>query len=57
MDVVFMDESQERIDIVFEELNRVMDQKISKWGLTQSEKKVIMNRITPTLSYDDFCRM
>ena len=54
MDVVFMDESQERIDFVFEELNRVMDQKISKWGLTQSEKKVIMNRITPTLSYDDF---
>ncbi|MEA4905839.1 MAG: 3-hydroxyacyl-CoA dehydrogenase family protein [Petrimonas sp.] len=54
MDVVFMDESQERIDFVFEELNRIMDQKISKWGLTQSEKKVIMNRITPTLSYDDF---
>ena len=54
MDVVFMDESQERIDYVFKELNRVMDQKISKWGLTQAEKKVIMNRITPTLSYSDF---
>ncbi len=54
MDVVFMDESQERIDFVFQELNRLMDKKISRWGLTQSEKKVIMNRITPTLSYDAF---
>lgn len=54
MDVVFMDESQERIDYVLDELSKTMDQKISNWGLTQTEKKVIMNRITPTLSYDDF---
>ncbi|NCD14013.1 MAG: 3-hydroxyacyl-CoA dehydrogenase family protein, partial [Bacteroidia bacterium] len=32
----------------------VMEQKITGWGLTQSEKKVIMNRITPTLEYEDF---
>ncbi len=54
MDVVFMDESQERIDYVLEELSKTMDQKISNWGLTQTEKRVIMNRITPTLSYEDF---
>lgn len=54
MDVVFMDESQERIDYVLDELSKTMNQKISNWGLTQTEKKVIMNRITPTLSYDDF---
>ena len=54
MEVVFLDESHERIDYVLRELEKVMDQKITGWGLTQSEKKVIMNRITPTLEYEDF---
>lgn len=54
MEVVFMDESQERIDYILSELNKTMDQKIHNWGLTQSEKKVIMNRIAPTLDYEDF---
>lgn len=54
MEVVFLDESLERIDFVMGELEKVMNQKITGWGLTQSEKKVIMNRITPTLEYEDF---
>ncbi|MDR0422490.1 MAG: 3-hydroxyacyl-CoA dehydrogenase family protein [Proteiniphilum sp.] len=54
MEVVFMEESQERIAFVTGELEKVMDQKISSWGLTPSEKKIIMNRITPTLVYEDF---
>ncbi len=54
MEVVFLDESQERIDFVIGELEKIMDQKISSWGLTPSEKKIIMNRITPTLVYEDF---
>lgn len=54
MEVVFMDESQERVDYVVGELEKNMDQKISSWGLTSSEKKIIMNRITPTLVYEDF---
>jgi 3-hydroxybutyryl-CoA dehydrogenase len=54
MEVVFLEESQERIDFVIGELEKIMDQKISSWGLTPSEKKIIMNRITPTLVYEDF---
>jgi 3-hydroxybutyryl-CoA dehydrogenase len=54
MEVVFLDETVERIDFVMGELEKVMEQKITGWGLTQSEKKVIMNRITPTLEYEDF---
>ncbi|QRX64554.1 3-hydroxyacyl-CoA dehydrogenase family protein [Dysgonomonadaceae bacterium zrk40] len=54
MEVVFLDESPERIDFVMGELEKVMNHKITGWGLTQSEKKVIMNRITPTLEYEDF---
>jgi len=54
MEVVFLDESQDRNNFVISELEKVMDQKISSWGLTPSEKKIIMNRITPTLVYEDF---
>src|SRR5690554_6096325 len=54
MEVVFLDESQERNNFVMRELNKVMQQKISSWGLTSAEKKIIMNRITPTLVYEDF---
>ena len=54
MDVVFLEESQDRIDYVMGRLNRSLDTKIQNWGLTQSEKKTIINRITPTLNYDDF---
>ncbi|MEA4916438.1 3-hydroxyacyl-CoA dehydrogenase family protein [Proteiniphilum sp.] len=54
MEVVFLDESQERINFVINELEKIMDHKISSWGLTPSEKKIIMNRITPTLVYEDF---
>src|SRR5690554_8037036 len=54
MEVVVQEESQERIDYVYRELEKVMDHKISNWGLTQAEKRIIMNRITPTLLYEDF---
>lgn len=54
MDVVFLDESEERNEFVLNELEKLFDQKISNWGLTQAEKRIIMNRITPTLEYDDF---
>ncbi len=54
MEIIFLEESQERVDFVMGELERVMDQKISSWGLTQAEKRIIMNRITPTLIYEDF---
>lgn len=54
MDVVFLEESPERIEFVLGELNKTMDQKISNWGLTQAEKRIIMNRITATLNYEDF---
>lgn len=54
MEVVFMEESQERIEYVEGELKKIMDQEITTWGLTPSEKKIILNRITPTLIYEDF---
>ncbi|HKM45397.1 MAG TPA: 3-hydroxyacyl-CoA dehydrogenase family protein [Dysgonamonadaceae bacterium] len=54
LDVVFMEESEERIEYVMNTLNDNLDTKVENWGLTQAEKRGIMNRIQPTLSYDDF---
>jgi 3-hydroxybutyryl-CoA dehydrogenase len=54
MEVVFMEESQKRIDYSLGEINKIMDKKVQNWGLTQAEKKVIMNRITPTSVYEGF---
>lgn len=54
LDVVFMEESEERIEYVMNTLNDNLSTKVENWGLTQAEKRGIMNRITPTLSYDDF---
>ena len=53
MEMVVLEESEERITHVMDELSKIMDRKIQNWGLTPSEKKVIMNRITPTLVYED----
>lgn len=54
MEVIFLEETPERIEYVLGELEKIMDQKISSWGLTQVEKRIIMNRISPTLEYEDF---
>ena len=54
LDVVFMDESPERVEYVMERLSNSLDTEIENWGLTQSEKRGILNRITPTLEYSDF---
>lgn len=53
MDVVFIEESEERIEFVLGELSKIMDQKVNNWGLTNAEKQIIMNRIQPTLVYED----
>ncbi len=54
MEVIFLEDSQEWTEYAMTKIDQFMDEKIQSWGLTQSEKKVIMNRITPTLNYDDF---
>ncbi len=54
MDVVFLEESNERIEFVLSELSRVLEQKVTSWGLTQAEKRIILNRVKPTLDYEDF---
>ncbi len=53
MDVVFLDVSQERIKQIFIDLEHQLDETINHWGITASEKRLILSRIKGTLDYSD----
>ncbi len=54
MDVVFLDVSEERVKEIFTDLELKLDEIIKHWGITSSEKRLILSRITGTTKYDDF---
>jgi len=54
MEVVFLEPNQEKIANAFSRIESKLDEKITNWGLTENEKKVILSRITGTTSYTDF---
>jgi 3-hydroxybutyryl-CoA dehydrogenase len=54
MDVVFLDVSEERIKEIFTDLEMQLDAIIKHWGITASEKRLILSRITGTIKYEDF---
>lgn len=51
IEVAFIDISQERIGEVFNRMNRLLDERINKWGLTNTEKKLILSRIHGSTDY------
>ena len=53
MEVVFVEVSEKRIEIALNDIEQGLDTKIENWGLTQSEKRGIMGRITGSLDYND----
>lgn len=53
MEVVFVEVSQKRIDEALTDIEQGLDTKIENWGLTQSEKRGVMGRITGSLDYND----
>ncbi|TSA25245.1 MAG: 3-hydroxyacyl-CoA dehydrogenase family protein [Bacteroidetes bacterium] len=54
LEVVFLEISEEMIDRSMNEIIRELDRQINHWGLTPSEKTVILSRIKGTVSYEDF---
>lgn len=54
IEVVFLEISNERIQKAFDRIGAELDKRIVTWGLTESEKKTILGRITGTLSFGDF---
>ncbi len=53
LDVTFVDISEARIEEIFKRLNLMLDEIISKWGMTPNEKKLILSRIKGTVNYAD----
>jgi len=51
IEVAFIDISQERLEEIFARMNRLLDERINKWGLTNSEKKLILSRIKGSTDY------
>ncbi|MCA0754369.1 NAD(P)-binding domain-containing protein [Paenibacillus sp. N4] len=52
LEVIIIECSRERLDYGKQMIEINLDKQIEKWALTQAEKKLIMNRIEPALSYD-----
>jgi 3-hydroxybutyryl-CoA dehydrogenase len=52
IDVVFIEISQEKVDQAFNGIAYQLDTMIEKWGMTESEKRAILSRITGTLNYE-----
>jgi 3-hydroxybutyryl-CoA dehydrogenase len=54
IEVVFLDIEEAKIQEAIVEIGEQLDEKINHWGMTESEKKLIMSRIKGTLTYKDF---
>jgi 3-hydroxybutyryl-CoA dehydrogenase len=51
IEVAFIDLSEERVSEVILRIESMLDDRISRWGLTGSEKKLIMSRIKGSVDY------
>jgi len=51
IEVAFIDVSQERLEEIFARMNRLLDERINKWGLTNTEKRLILSRIKGSTDY------
>ncbi len=54
IEVIFLEINQKKIDEAFRDISRELDDQIDHWGVTESEKRAILTRITGTLDYADF---
>jgi 3-hydroxybutyryl-CoA dehydrogenase len=53
IDVVFVEVSEEKISTAFCGIENELDRQISHWGMTPTEKKIILSRIHGSLRYED----
>jgi 3-hydroxybutyryl-CoA dehydrogenase len=53
IEVNFIDLSPERIDDVLKRMSQTLDDLINKWGMTPSEKKLVLSRIKGSTDYND----
>lgn len=51
IEVVFVDLSEERVKNIMVRLERKLDEKINRWGLTEGEKRAMLSRIKGSTDY------
>lgn len=52
IEVVFIELSEEKIQFAYEEIGKELDNMIEHWGMTPSEKRAILSRITGHIGYE-----
>ena len=59
LEVVFIELSADRIDEILKDIATTLDKVINKWGLTESDKRAILSRISGSTDYNDIkdCQM
>ena len=53
LEVIFVEISEDKIRLALDNINKNLDTKVENWGLTASEKRAIMAKITGSLDYTD----
>jgi len=53
IELTFIDINEERIQEVLNRMSQSLDDLINKWGMTQSEKKLVLSRIKGSVDYND----
>ena len=53
LEVVFIEVSEDKVLDAYQNIEKVLDERIEHWGITQGEKRAIMSRIKGTLDYND----
>ncbi len=54
IDVIFLELTEEKIAHALHEIEEALDLEINRWGMTVSEKKLVLSRIKGTLNYTNF---
>lgn len=52
-DVICLDVNEQKVNAGLEGITRMLDREILRWGMTNSEKRLIMSRIKGTVDYSD----
>ncbi|MDP4290284.1 MAG: 3-hydroxyacyl-CoA dehydrogenase family protein [Bacteroidota bacterium] len=53
LEVSFIDITEDHVKMAFDRINEMLDDRISKWGLTANEKKLILSRIKGSTEYQN----
>jgi 3-hydroxybutyryl-CoA dehydrogenase len=57
IDVIFKETDKDRVKEALDAINQSLEREIERWGITKSEKNVILSRVHGTDSFDDILKV